>query len=110
MSDKIKFSDWQKLDIRAGTITNAEEHPDADKLCILEVDIGEKQPKRLVAGIKQHYSLDELIGKKVVVFCNLEPAILRGVRSEGMILAAVDGENISLLTTDEDVENGAKVR
>ena len=100
---------WQKLDLRVGTIIRAEEHPNADKLYMIKVDLGDEK-KNVVAGLRQAYTKDELIGKKVIVFCNLEPAVFRGVKSDGMVLAAVDNDNISLLTPDEDVSNGAKVR
>src|SRR3989344_8365090 len=102
---EIKFKDWQKMDLRVGTIIKAEHHPDADKLYIVHVDMGD-EIKMLVAGLKQAYTLDELTDRKVIVFCNLEPAMIRGVKSAGMILAVVDGDNVSLLTTDEDVGNG----
>ena len=105
----VKFNDWQKLELRVGTIENVEEHPNADKLYVLEVNFGNEK-KRLVAGLKGHYNKEELVGKKVIVFANLEPAVLRGVKSEGMVLAADDGSKISLLQPDQEVENGARIR
>lgn len=109
MKEKIKFSDWEKMDLRVGTILKAENHPNADKLYILKVDLGNEK-RNLVAGLRQAYTADELVGKKVIVFANLEPAVLRGIKSEGMVLAAVDEENVRLLTTDGNVENGSKIR
>ena len=108
MIEKIKFSEWEKLDLRIGTILSAENHPNADKLYVLKIDLGEEH-KTLVAGLKKSYTTKQLIGKKVVVFINLEPAVLRGVKSEGMVLAAVDGENVKILTTDKEIGNGAKI-
>lgn len=105
----IKFLDWQKFKLRVGTIENVEEHPDADKLYVLDVDLGSEK-KRLVAGLKGHYGKEELVGKKVIVFVNLEPAVLRGVKSEGMVLAAVDGDKVSLLQPDKIIENGARIK
>ncbi len=107
----IKFSDWKKLDLRVGEIKGVKKHPNADKLILLKIDVGDKEIN-LVAGIKQYYNEDDLIGKKVIVFVNLEPAVFRGIKSEGMILAAVDQENniVSLLQPDSDIKNGAKIQ
>ena len=106
--EKISFKDWQKLDLRVGKIIGIEEHPQADKLFILEVDLGSEK-RKLVAGLKGHYSKEQLQGKLCVVFTNLEPATIRGVKSEGMILAAVGKEVIALIAPEKDVELGAKV-
>jgi len=105
----VKFKDWSELDIRIGTILEVENHPNADKLYVLKVDIGKEKPKTLVAGLKNHYSMGNLIGKKIVVFTNLEPAELRGIKSEGMLLAASKKDKVVLLGLDQDIENGAKI-
>ncbi len=108
--EKIKFNDFKKVDLRVGQIKAVKEHPKADKLFILDVSLGEGEHDiQLVAGLKNHYEEDELIGKKVVVVRNLEPAVLRGVESQGMLLAGVFQGKISLLTVDKDIEVGAKV-
>ena len=109
MTDVIDFSDWKRLDIRVGEIRAAKDHPNADKLIILNVDIGEE--RQVVAGLKGHYDPEELVGKKAVVFTNLKPVKLRGVESQGMVLAAVDdtSNTVSLLTVDRDIPNGARV-
>lgn len=109
MADVIEFSEWKKLDMRVGTITHAEDHPDADKLTLLRVDVGEE--RQIVAGLRGYYRSEDLVGKKVVVFVNLRPAKLRGVESQGMVLAAVDAEEdvVSLLTVDRDAPNGARI-
>ena len=83
----ISFEDWEKLELQVAEITNVEEHPNADKLIVITVDLG-TETRTLVAGLKGHYDPDDLLGKKVIVFTNLEPTELRGVKSEGMILAA----------------------
>jgi len=109
MAEQIDYSEWRKLDIRVGEITAAEDHPNADKLTILRVDVGEQ--RQLVAGLRGYYRSDELLGKKVVVFVNLSPVKLRGVESQGMVLAAVDTATdiVSLLTIDRDAPNGARI-
>lgn len=104
---EINFEDWKKLDIRVGTIVSAEDHPNADKLLILKVDVGEE--KQLVAGLKEYYKKEDLIGKKIIVFTNLKPVKLRGIDSNGMVLAAVNKGNVSLLTTDKKINNGARI-
>ncbi|MFP4001384.1 MAG: class I tRNA ligase family protein, partial [Thermoplasmata archaeon] len=86
----------KKLDLRVGKITKVKEHPNADKLYINRVDIGDEE-RTLVAGLKPYYDKEEMEGKKIVVVANLEPAKLRGIESEGMMLAAQEGETVSLL-------------
>ena len=108
--ETISFSDWEKIDIRVGTILEVSPHPDADKLYILKIDEGKEEPRQLVAGLRENYSEDELKGKKIIFLANLEPKELRGELSQGMILAAVDGEQISLLTVDKDIPNNAKIQ
>lgn len=84
------------LNLKVAKISEAREHPGADKLVVLQIDIGAEK-RQIVAGIRKHYTLDELQGKKIVVVCNLKPAKLRGIESNGMLLAADDGENVRLL-------------
>ena len=107
---EINFKDWQNLDLRVAEVLEAEDHPDADKLYVLKIKLGEGE-RTIVAGIKNHYKKEELIGKKIVVLANLEPAVLRGVKSEGMLLAASgnEKENIVLLTVDKDIESGSTI-
>ncbi len=105
----VEFNDWKKLDLRVGTIKKAGPHPSADKLVVLQVDIGEQKDRQVVAGIKNHYKVEELVGKKVVIFANLKPVNLRGFDSNGMILAAVNSKDVVLLTTDKPINNGSKV-
>ncbi|MBN1645759.1 methionine--tRNA ligase [Candidatus Woesearchaeota archaeon] len=93
-----KTPGFEILDLKVGIVRKAEPHPDADKLLVLQVDLGSKQIQ-LVAGIKRHYSLEEVIGKHIVVVSNLEPAELRGKKSEGMLLAASKDDIIGLLET-----------
>ena len=105
----IRIQDFSEIDLRVAVITAAEEHPNADKLLVLRVDAGDGE-KQLVAGIKGHYSTEELIGRKIVVVNNLAPAVLRGVESQGMLLAARDGDQVVLLTTEKDVGPGSRVQ
>ena len=110
--ENVKFSDWEKLDLRIGEIVDVENIEGADKLYKLSVDIGKEKPITLCAGIKEFYSKEDLIGKKIVVFVNLEPKTLRGVESQGMILAAGNNEDktCSLLTIlDTNLPNGTKI-
>jgi methionyl-tRNA synthetase len=113
MNETIDFKDWEKLDLRVGKIIKVEDIEGADKLYKLTVNIGSQMGKRTVcAGIKKHYSKDELKGKKIILFANLTPRNLRGIESQGMILAAVseDESEIVLLSPEKDIETGSKVR
>ncbi|HID15914.1 MAG TPA: methionine--tRNA ligase subunit beta, partial [Candidatus Atribacteria bacterium] len=89
-------------------ILNVEEIKGADRLYKLRVKIGEEE-RTLVAGIKKYYSPQDLIGKKIIVVYNLKPAKLKGVTSEGMLLAAKEGDTLSLLIPEIDVKEGAKI-
>lgn len=106
----ISIADFQKLDIRVGEIKTVEEIPGADKLYKLTVDIG-LEVRQLVAGIKPYYNQDRLIGKKVLILANLEPRVIRGVESRGMILCAhtEDRQKLTCTTIDGDIQNGARV-
>jgi methionyl-tRNA synthetase len=104
----INMKDFEKMELRVGEIISVENVSNADKLYVLQVDIGGKQIQ-LIAGIKKNYKPEKLKGKKIVVVTNLEPATIRGIRSDGMLLAAVDNDNISLITVDKDVPPGTPV-
>ena len=105
----ISIQGFSEIDLRVAEIKAVEEHPDADKLLVLKIDTGGDE-KQLVAGIKNHYSAEELVGKKIIVVNNLAPAVLRGVESQGMLLAARDGDKVVLLTTEKDVGPGSRVQ
>lgn len=105
----ISIEDFMKLDLRVGKIIEVLDHPKADKLYVLRVDLG-GEVRTLVAGIKPWYKKEELLGKYIIVLTNLEPKNIRGVTSEGMLLAADDGKRVSILTIDKEVKIGAKVR
>jgi methionyl-tRNA synthetase len=101
----IPFSEFGKIDLRIGTITDVKDHPNAEKLYVLQVDLGNEK-RQLVAGLKGIYKDDELKNKQVIVVCNLEPKELRGVKSHGMLLASEDG---TILAPEKKVKNGSKV-
>ncbi len=88
------------LNIKIAKIISVEEHPNADKLIVLKIDLGREQ-RQIIAGIKNHYSKEELVGKKIAVLTNLKPANLRGLESNGMLLAGDDGKNIGLIAPKE---------
>lgn len=108
----INFEDFEKLDIRIGKIISVEDHPDADKLYVLKVDFGEKIGTRTIcAGLRQLIPKEKLEGKKCPFIINLAPRTLRGVESQGMILAAGNKEEnkFTILTPSEDIEEGSRV-
>lgn len=109
MDDKIKFSEWERFDFRVGEVLQVDDHPNADKLYVIIVDIGERKIQ-LVAGLKEYYNKEDLTGKKIVVFTNLEPATFRGVTSQGMLLAAEKDGKVLFLTPEKDMKSGAKIR
>ena len=108
----IEIDDFAKVDLRVGQVLSAERIPKADKLLLLKVDLSEEQPRQLLAGIAQYYEPEKLIGRKVVVVANLKPRKLRGLESQGMVVAASYGEEGRpvLATFTEDVPNGARLK
>ena len=107
--DRLSFEDFKKIDIRVAKVLEVKDHPNADKLLVLLIDNGQKQ-KQIVAGIKKFYKKEDLIGRQIVIVDNLEPVNLRGEVSEGMLLAAQDGETISVLRPDAALRQGAVVK
>ena len=105
----IDFEDFTKVDLVVGKILEAKEHPNADKLLVFTVDIGEDETRTIVSGIKKWYAPEDLVGKNVIVVRNLAPRKMRGIESEGMLLAADFEDDLSLLSTLEDLKPGAKV-
>ncbi|MDU5274078.1 MAG: methionine--tRNA ligase subunit beta, partial [Finegoldia magna] len=107
--EEITIDDFDKLDLRVGQIVEAKQHPDADKLLVFKVKIGE-ETRQIVSGIKNWYEPDDLIGKKVIVVYNLKPVKLRGVESQGMLLAASKGDKLTMASLlDSEFEDGATV-
>lgn len=106
----LTIDDFGKVELRIATILRAEAHPNADRLVVLQIDLGTEQ-RQLVAGIRAQYSPEDLVGKQIVVVANLEPARLRGVESQGMLLAASDEEGrLAIVTPEKPVSSGAKVK
>ncbi|MEM3030951.1 MAG: methionine--tRNA ligase subunit beta [Candidatus Micrarchaeia archaeon] len=104
----ISLEEFRKLDLRVGMVKAAERVPGAEKLLKLTVDAGGE--RTLVAGIAGHYAPEELVGKSIIVLANLEPKTIRGITSQGMLLAADAGGKIVLLTADKEVPPGTPVR
>jgi methionyl-tRNA synthetase len=106
---EVSFDEWKKLDLRVGKILEVENHPNADKLLVMKVDIGEENPRTIVAGLKKYYSLEDLKGQEVVIFTNLEPVDLRGIKSEGMVLAAGKDDKVVFISPKKTIEVGARI-
>ncbi|NDV27597.1 methionine--tRNA ligase [Desulfovibrio sp. JC010] len=105
----IEFPDFQKVDMRVGTVLSVTKHPDADKLLLVKIDTGDDEPRQVVAGLAEFFKPEELEGRQVVVVVNLKPRKLRGEVSQGMILAVRNGDEMQLLSVSAPVANGCKV-
>jgi methionine--tRNA ligase beta chain len=107
--DNVTFDDFKKIDLRVAEIKTCEDISGADKLYRLTIDVGEE--RTIVAGIKQHYTKEELVGKKIVVILNLEPRTIRGITSHGMLLAASspDHASVVLIEPGRDIPSGSTV-
>jgi len=106
----IEYDDFVKVALRAGHVQTAEKHPKADRLLVLTVDVGETEARTIVAGLAEVFSPEDLVGRRVVVVTNLAPRKLRGVESQGMILAAGGGQIEGLVELPESVMPGAVIR
>lgn len=106
----IQYDDFAKLDLRVGTITQAGPHPNADKLLVLQVDLGTEQ-RQIIAGIRGYYEAEALVGRQIVVVANLAPRAMRGLESQGMLLAAsnADRSAVIFVTPEKPIEAGSKV-
>jgi methionyl-tRNA synthetase len=114
--DKLSIEDYMaeedlfsNVELRTAKIIDAKEHPDAEKLLILEIEMGKFGQRVIVAGIKNHYSIEELIGKNIVIVANLKPAKIRGIKSNGMLLAATDSEGIVSLLNPNNAPPGSRI-
>lgn len=105
----IQFEDFTKVDLRSAKIVAAEPHPNADRLLKLTVDAGEENHRTICAGIAAAYAPEDLVGKTVILVANLKPRKLRGVMSEGMLLAGGEGENVHLTTLPGDLPPGTQI-
>jgi methionine--tRNA ligase beta chain len=105
----ISLEQFQSVELIVARITEVREHPSADRLYVLKIDTGNGE-KQLVAGIRRSYPPQDLIGRKIVVVNNLQPAVIRGEESCGMLLAAGDDQGVTLIGPDRDVPAGSRVR
>ena len=106
----VRFEDFSKVDLKIGKVLEVTDHPNADKLYVLKVDIGQDQIRQLVDGIKGYYQPQDLEGKSVVVLTNLEPKVVRGVESQGMLLAAQSQDKVVYLTPEKEMPPGSTIR
>ncbi len=109
MKPEISYDDFAKLDLRVATVLSAREHPNADKLLLLQIQVDDVE-KQIVAGIRGHYQPEELAGRQIIVVNNLQEVVLRGEESNGMLLAASDGDDVVLLRPDRKCEAGAPIK
>jgi methionyl-tRNA synthetase len=109
-AEEIAIDEFARVDLKLGKVLGAERIEGADKLLKLRIDLGEAEPRQVVAGIAQHYAPEELLGRQVVVVANLKPVKLRGVESRGMVLACVDKDAVRVVYPDQELTPGSKVR
>jgi methionyl-tRNA synthetase len=107
----ITIEEFQRIELRVATILSAERVPGTEKLLKLQIDLGSER-RQLVAGIAKHYTPEELIGKQIVVVTNLQPAVIRGIESQGMLLTAStdDSSQLALVTLQRPMPNGCRVK
>lgn len=110
MADEISYEDFAKLDIRIGTVLAAELVPDTDKLIKCRIDFGEMSERTIVSGIAQWKKPEELIGRQFPYIVNLAPRVIRGVESQGMLLAVGIQDGVALLNPDAQVVPGSRIR
>ncbi len=107
------FADFRRMDIRVGTVVDVADHPEAEKLYVLKVDLGEAEPRQIVTNIKPLYPREQMENRRLLIISNLKPAKFRGVRSEGMLMALDDeelgGHSVLLLKPSSDVPNGTQI-
>ena len=105
----ITIDDFKKVVLKVGKVVEASAHANANKLLVLKVDLGGGETRQVVSGIKQWYTPEQLLGKNVILVANLAPAVLRGVESQGMVLAATSGDQVILLSPEKEAAPGSKV-
>lgn len=108
--DVITIGDFARVKLRVARVVEAREHPNADKLIVLTVDLGDHQ-RQICAGLKGHYTPEQLVGKNLVVVANLAPRMMRGEESQGMLLAASDADHtrVVIIAPESDIPPGAAV-
>jgi len=111
----VQFEEFARIDLRVARVLEAKDHPNADRLLVLQLDDGSGQPRQICAGVKGHYQPEDLVGKLIVIVANLAPRQIRGEESRGMLLAASEGEKgaeerrVILLRPDADLAPGSMV-
>lgn len=105
---EISIDDFVKVELKTARVKAAEPHPDADKLLVLTVEVGEEE-RTICAGIRQWWQPEQLVGKNIIIVANLAPRKLRGVLSQGMLLAVQDGDSVVPLTSMNPVQSGLRV-
>lgn len=108
--DTITFDDFAKVKMRVGRVLEASDHPNADKLLVLKVDMGNEQ-RQIVAGLRGFYTAEQLVGRNIILVANLAPRMMRGLESQGMLLAAsnADRSRVIVLAPESDIEPGSMV-
>src|SRR3954464_1318603 len=107
----INYDDFAKLELRVATVIECKPHANADKLLVLQIELGNGERRQICAGLRQHYQPEQLVGKQIVVVANLEPRTMRGEPSQGMLLAATDvtSGKVIVVTPAEATAAGSKV-
>ena len=106
--DNITFEEFKKMELRIARILEVLDHPNADKLYVMKIDLG-TETRQLVAGIKPWYKKEELVGRDIVVIANLEPRVIRGMESKGMLLAAQDEAGVCVIVPGKPAKPGSAV-
>lgn len=105
----ITIDDFKKVELKVGRVLSAESIEGSDKLLKLQVDLGSEQ-RQILSGIAKYYQTHDLVGRQIVVIVNLEPRQMMGLESNGMVIAAGDGEIVALLAPDKDLPAGSSIR
>ena len=106
--EQITIDDFDKLELRVAKVLEAKKHPNADKLLVLQLQVG-NEARQVVSGIADYYKPEQLVGKNLILVANLKPVKLRGIESHGMILAASNDKKLVLGTVDKDIVSGAEI-
>lgn len=111
MKEQISYDDFSKVEFKIGVILECEKHPNADRLLVFQIDVGEDKPRQIISSIAEFYRPEDVIGKRVVVVTNLKKAKFRGMDSDGMLVCASlpEDEDVELLTITKDFPGGTKV-
>ncbi|MCB9833936.1 MAG: methionine--tRNA ligase subunit beta [Planctomycetes bacterium] len=105
----ISIDHFGAVVLKTGEVLAAEPHPNADRLVVMKVDVGEPEPRQIVAGIRSDWEPEALVGRRMIICCNLKPAKLRGVESHGMMLAVRGEDRVWPLSVEGQVKNGTRV-